>query len=373
MNDSGTKVEFNSFAPMEKELKAEFIQAFERVIARSWYIDGEEKAEFENRFAEYCGVEYCIGVGNGLDALRLILQGMGIGHNDEVIVPATTFIATALAVTYTGATPVFVEVDPKLYTLDVNNVEEKISDRTKAIIAVHLYGQCCDMDPIMSLARKHGIRVIEDAAQAHGALYKGKKAGALGDAAGFSFYPGKNLGALGDAGAVTTDDKNLADKIRALSNYGSIKKYHHIYKGTNSRLDELQAAFLNLKLQHLDRWNDWRKKVARRYLMEIDNPRVCLPKVAGFNDPVWHIFAIRCEGRDDMVKYLNKHGICTTIHYPIAIHMQQAYKDMDIPAGMFPIAEELAATEISLPMYYGLNDNNVSYVVDVINSYELGS
>ena len=364
-----TKVVYNSFETIQKELKKEMMQTFNRIYARSWYIDGEGKSAFERCFAEYCGVARCVGVGNGLDALRLILQGMGIGQGDEVIVPATTFIATALAVTYTGARPVFVEVDPKLYTIDVNKIEERISDKTKAIIAVHLYGQCCDMDPLMDLAHKYEIRVIEDAAQAHGAMYKGRKAGSLGDAAGFSFYPGKNLGALGDGGAVTTNNKTLADKIRALSNYGSLEKYHHIYQGTNSRLDELQAAFLNVKLPYLDKWNGWRSRVADRYLSEITNPLITLPVKAEYSSHVWHIFAVRCKYRDELSKYLKECGVETAIHYPIAIHMQEAYADLGLIKGTFPIAEEIAATELSLPIYYGITDDEVSYVIEKINAF----
>ena len=239
------KIPFVSFLPLEKELKVELHGAFDRVLTRSWYIEGIEDETFEKSFAEFCGSGYCVGVGNGLDALILILKALGIGVGDEVIVPSNTYIATALAVTYVGASPVFVE--PRIETFNINPIliEEKISNKTKAIIPVHLYGQACDMDPIMDVARKHGLKIVEDCAQAHGATYKGQKVGTFGDAAGFSFYPGKNLGALGDAGAVVTNDKEIADRVRALGNYGSDYKYHHIYKGNNSRLDELQAAFLS--------------------------------------------------------------------------------------------------------------------------------
>lgn len=363
------RVVFNSFRKIQFELDIYIRQAFERVYKKNWYVDGEEKAVFEKGFADYCGAKQCVGVGNGLDALRLILQGMGIGQGDEVIVPATTFIATALAVTYTGAKPAFVEVDPKLYTIDVDRIEEKISDKTKAIIAVHLYGQCCDMDKIQRIANKYGLKVIEDAAQAHGAMYKGRRAGSLGDAAGFSFYPGKNLGALGDGGAVTTDNKALADKIRALSNYGSLEKYHHIYQGTNSRLDELQAAFLNVKLPYLNSWNEWRSKVAERYLSEITNPLITLPVKADYSSHVWHIFAVRCKYRDELSKYLKEHGVETAIHYPIAIHMQEAYADLGLIKGTFPIAEEIANTELSLPMFYGISEDEVSYVIEKVNTF----
>lgn len=364
------RVAFNDFEPMQRELKEQMLAAFQRVYERSWYIDGVERKIFEESYACYCGTRYCIGVGNGLEAIRLILQGMDIGYGDEVIVPATTFIATALAVTYVGAVPVFVEVNPDTYTIDCDRIEEKITERTKAIIAVHLYGQTCDMDRIREIAERHGLKVIEDSAQAHGALYKGRKAGSLGDAAAFSFYPGKNLGALGDAGAVTTNDEVLAEKIRALANYGSDKKYHHIYKGTNSRLDELQAAFLSEKLKKLDQWNAWRKKAAERYLKEIRNKALILPKTEDYADPVWHIFAIRTKKRDALEQWLNDAGIGTTIHYPIPMHLQGAYDDLHMPEGSFPIAEMIAAEELSIPMYYGITDEQISYVIDRLNEWE---
>lgn len=365
------KIPFNDFTPIQKELKQQMQEAFERVYERAWYIDGVEKKNFEEAFAAYCGTQYCIGVGNGLEAIRLILQGMCIGAGDEVIVPATTFIATALAVTYTGAKPVLVEVDRDTCTINPALIEEKITDKTKAIIAVHLYGQCCDMDAIIAIAKKYGLKVIEDAAQAHGSLYKGRKAGCLGDAAAFSFYPGKNLGALGDAGAVTTNNEALAEKIRALANYGSDRKYHHIYKGTNSRLDEMQAAFLSVKLAHLDKWNAHRKQIAARYLEKITNPAIKLPVVADYADPVWHIFAVFTERRDVLEKRLNDSGIGTNIHYPIPMHLQGAYADWNIKEGSFPIAEEIATTEISLPMFYGMTQEQLDYVCQTINEMKL--
>ena len=316
------KVPFVSFLPMEKELNSDLRDAFNRVFTRSWYIDGLEDETFEKVFAEYCGTEYCVGVGNGLDALILSLKALGMGEGDEIIVPSNTYIATALAVTYVGAKPVFVE--PKIETFNINpeKIETAITDKTKAIMPVHLYGQACDMDPIMAIAKKYGLKVIEDCAQAHGATYKNRKVGTFGDVAGFSFYPGKNLGALGDAGAVVTNDKELADKIRALGNYGSDYKYHHIYKGNNSRLDELQAAFLAVKLPHLERMNVERRRIADRYLTEINNPTVFLPIVEKDMVPVWHIFGIRCKERDTLEKHLNGEGIGTNKHYPIPMHLQ---------------------------------------------------
>lgn len=365
------KIPFNDFTPMQMELKQQMYDAFQRVYERSWYIDGVEKKAFEDAFASYCGTKCCVGVGNGLEAIRLILEGMHIGAGDEVIVPATTFIATALAVTYVGAKPILVEVDRDTCTIDPTLIEEKITGRTRAIIAVHLYGQCCDMDRIAAIAEKYGLKVIEDAAQAHGSLYKGRKAGSLGDAAAFSFYPGKNLGALGDAGAVTTDDEVLAEEIRALSNYGSDRKYHHIYKGTNSRLDEMQAAFLSVKLAHLDKWNAHRKQIATGYLEKITNPAIKLPVVADYADPVWHIFAVFTDKRDVLEKRLNDSEIGTNIHYPIPMHLQGAYADWNIPKGSLPIAEEIATTEISLPMFYGMTQEQLDYVCCVINEIKL--
>ena len=299
------KIPFVSFKPMEKELDRELRAAFERVYDRSWYIEGEEGQAFEKAFAEYCGVKYCVGVGNGLDALMLVLKALGIGAGDEVIVPSNTYIATALAVTYTGAKPVFAEPDIKTFNIDVTKIEEKINNKTKAIMPVHLYGQPCDMDPIMDIAKKHDLFVVEDCAQAHGAKYKGKKIGTFGDAAGFSFYPGKNLGALGDAGAVVTNNEELAKKIRALGNYGSDYKYHHIYMGNNSRLDEMQAAFLSAKLPILEKMNEERRRIAKKYLEDVKNENVILPYVPDYAEPVWHIFGIRSKRRDELEKYLN--------------------------------------------------------------------
>lgn len=365
------KILFNDFSKMQVELAEEIQQVFSKVYNRAWYVDGEEKRTFEEEFAAYCGTQYCVGVGNGLDAIRLILQGMHIGNGDEVIVPASTFIATALAVTYVGATPIFVETTSDYYTINTSLIEEKITERTKAIVAVHLYGQCCDMTLINEIAKKHNLKVIEDSAQAHGSYFRDKKAGNLSDAAAFSFYPGKNLGALGDAGAVTTNDKNLADEIRALANYGSDYKYHHIYIGTNSRLDELQAAFLRIKLRKLDMWNAWRKNAAKRYLERIGNENVILPKVADGCDPVWHIFAIRSQDRDGLEKHLKINDIGTTIHYPIPIFQQKAYEDLKIKEGSFPIAEMIAKQELSLPMFYGITDEQIDYVCDVINRWKV--
>lgn len=362
-------VPFVSFKPLEKELDADLRAAFERVYQRSWYIEGQEDEAFEKAFAAYCGTEHCVGCGNGLDALMLVLKALGVGEGDEVLVPSNTYIATALAVTYTGATPVFVEPDIRTYDLDPARLEAALTPKTKAVMPVHLYGQPCDMDPIMAFARAHGLFVVEDCAQAHGATYHGQRIGTFGDAAGFSFYPGKNLGALGDAGAVVTNNRDLAEKVRALGNYGSDYKYHHVYQGNNSRLDELQAAFLVAKLPHLDRMNQDRRRIAARYLDEIHNSQLTLPYILPGTEPVWHIFAVRCRKRDELVAYLADKGIATNKHYPIPMHLQGAYASLGIPKGTLPIAEEISATQLSLPMFYGMTEDEVSYVVDALNAF----
>lgn len=362
-------IPFVSFLPMEKELRTELRAAFERVFTRSWYIEGIEDKNFEKEFSKYCGTNYCVGVGNGLEALTLALKGLDIKEGDEVIVPSNTYIATALAVTYTGARPIFVEPDIRTFNMDPSLIEAQITGNTKAIIPVHLYGQACDMDPIMEIAKKYKLFVVEDCAQAHGATYKGQRVGAFGDAAGFSFYPGKNLGALGDAGAVVTNNKELAEKIRALGNYGSDYKYHHIYKGINSRLDELQAAFLSAKLPFLEKANTERRKIAIKYTEGIKNSKIITPYVQEKCTPVWHIYGIRCPQRDALERYLNERGIGTNKHYPIPMHLQQCYRDLNISQGDLPIAEEISSTELSIPMYYGLTDEEIQYIIDTINEF----
>lgn len=363
------EIPFVSFLPMERELDDDIRAAFERVYKRSWYIDGKEDEAFERAFANYCNLKYCVGVGNGLDALVLSLKALGVSAGDEVIVPSNTYIATALAVTYVGASPVFVEPDIRTFNINPKLIESAITDRTKAIMPVHLYGQPCDMDPIMEIAEQHGLFVVEDCAQAHGATYKGKKVGTFGDTAGFSFYPGKNLGALGDAGAVVTNNQELAKKIRALGNYGSDYKYHHIYQGNNSRLDEMQAAFLSAKLPHLDWMNAERRRIAERYLTGITNSEILLPFVPKDMNPVWHIFGIRCKRRSELEKYLTKKGIGINKHYPIPIHLQECYQDLKLKKGDYPIAEEISATELSIPMFYGMKDEEIQYVIDSLNDF----
>ena len=364
------KIPFVTFIPLERELDQELRNAFERVYSSSWYIEGKEDERFESAFASYCDSKYCIGVGNGLDALFLALKALGIGAGDEVIVPSNTYIATALAVVYVGATPVFVEPDIRTYNIDPNRIEEAITDKTKAIMPVHLYGQPCDMDPIMVIAKRHNLYVIEDCAQAHGARYKDKVIGSFGNAAGFSFYPGKNLGALGDAGATVTNDEGLSKKIRALGNYGSDYKYHHIYQGNNSRLDELQAAFLSAKLPILDKVNEQRRSIAQKYLSGIKNPEIILPYVPDYAEPVWHIFGIRCKRRAELESFLNSSGISTNKHYPIPMHLQECFKDLGFVKGDYPIAEEISETELSIPMYYGMTDEEIIYVIDRINEFK---
>ncbi len=366
-----TIVPFADFTAMHGELRVKLTETFNRVIDKNVYIQGEECAAFEKEFAEYCGAEFCVGVATGLDAIYLILKAMGIGGGDEVIVPSNTFIATALAVSYTGAKPVFVEPDITTYNIDPKFIEEKITDKTKAIIAVHLQGRAADMDAINDIAKRHGLKVIEDAAQAHGAKYKGQVVGRLSDAAAFSFYPGKNLGALGDGGAVVTDNADIAKKVRALGNYGSDYKYHHIYKGTNSRLDEMQAAFLRVKLKRLDVWNGARREIAEKYFNGIKNPLITLPpRTEKDFEHIYHVFVIRCEKRDGLEKYLAEKGIGTVKHYPIPMHLQGAYSDLGLKEGDLPVAEKISKTVLSLPMFYGMTDEQVNYVIDAINSFK---
>ena len=360
-------IKFGILDRMHNEIREDIDQAIKRVIDNSYFIEGPYLKEFEQAFADYIGTKYCVGVGNGLDGLKLSLLALGVGEGDEVIIPSHTFIATALAVSDVKATPIFVECDEKTFNIDPSKIEEKITDKTKAIIVVHLYGQCCDMDSILEIARKYNLRVLEDAAQAHGATYKGKKAGNLGDIAEFSFYPGKNLGCMGDGGCITTNDEELAKRVRELRTYGSSAKYVHDFKGVNSRLDELQASIMLAKLPHLDRWNTRRREIANMYKSGIKNSKVVLPEVMEGNEHVWHQFVVRVKDRTKFQKYMEENGIMTMIHYPIAIYKQKAYEEfnnLDLP-----IAETLASEVISLPMYYGLTDEEVNYIIDVINKY----
>ncbi len=353
-----------------RELKAEMDAAYQRVMESGWFIHGEEVQAFEREFAAYCGTQHCIGVGNGLDALHLILRAYGIGEGDEVIVPANTFIATWLAVSYAGARPVPVEPDPRTYNLDPDRIESAIMPNTKAIMPVHLYGQPADMDPITAIAETHGLKVIEDAAQAQGAHYKDRPSGALAHAAGFSFYPGKNIGALGDAGAIVTDDDDLAERVRMYGNYGSKVKYYHDVKGYNSRLDEFQAAFLRIKLSYLEEWNQRRKQIAAYYLQNLsDLPDLTLPHVPDWASPVWHIFTVLHPDRDRLQEHLKEKGVGTLIHYPVPPHLAGAYQEFGFSKGDFPISEAIAATELSLPIGPHMDLDDAGYVVHTIREF----
>ena len=358
------KVPFLDFVQPYEELKAELDEAYQRFMRSAWYILGREVEAFEQEFAAYCGSRHCIGVGNGLEALHLVLRAYGIGEGHEVIVPSNTYIATWLAVSYSGATPVPVEPDPETFNLDPARIEAAITPRTKAIMPVHLYGQPADMDPIMAIARARGLKVIEDNAQAQGARYKGRRTGSLGDAAGNSFYPGKNLGAFGDAGAVTTDDAQLADAIRTLRNYGSRKKYYNECKGYNSRLDEMQAALLRVKLKKLDEWNGRRNRIAQGYLAKFKGtPGLALPKVPEWAEPAWHLFVVRNAKRDILQERLTQAGIGTLIHYPVPPHLSGAYEDTGWKTGAFPLAEDIAKTVLSLPIGPHLASEQADQVV----------
>jgi dTDP-4-amino-4,6-dideoxygalactose transaminase len=333
-----------------------------------YYIMGEESNRFEKDFATYCGTAHCIGTGNGLNALELILQAYNFPQGSEVIVPANTYIASILAISNVGLTPVLVEPDMATYNIDPNRIEQHISPKTKAIMVVHLYGRLCEMSLIQDLAKKNGLKLIEDAAQAHGAISKsGKKAGNLSDAAGFSFYPSKNLGALGDGGAVCTNDKALAHKVRSLRNYGSSEKYINTVQGTNSRLDELQAAFLNVKLPHLDEDNRRRRAIAKNYIENIKNPAVVLPSVENWESHSWHLFVVRTKNRQQLMDYLLSKGVGTNVHYPLPPHKQQAY--IELNKLNLPITEQIHREVLSLPMGTHLSDNDVNNVISAIESY----
>ena len=366
------KVPFQSFVKMHEAIRPELTAKFNAVMDRNYFIMGEEHKNFEKDFASYVGAKFALGCGNGLDALHIILKALGVGEGAEVIVPSDTYIATALAVSYAGARPVFVEPKAGTFNIDPEKIEEKITEKTKAIMVVHLYGRPADMDPIMAIAKKRGLFVVEDCAQAHGAKYKGQKVGTFGDAAGFSFYPGKNLGALGDGGVIVTNDEALAKKCAMLRNYGSEIKYQHDYKGFNSRLDEMQAAFLDAKLPHLDDWNDERKRIAARYLEGIENPLITLPLPSDETfDCVWHVFAIRTKERAALEAYLAEKGIGTLKHYPIPMHLQKAYLDLGYKAGDLPLAEDISATELSLPLFIGMSDDEIRYVIDALNAFRV--
>jgi len=363
------EVPFLDVGQTYSEIKDELDAAYQRVMNSGWYILGEEVAGFEREFAAYCGVKNCVGVGNGLEALQLILRGYGIGAGDEVIVPANTYIATWLAVSNAGARVVPVEPVERTFNIDPSRVEQALTSRTKAILPVHLYGQPADMDLLREIARKHGLKLIEDAAQAHGARYRERRVGNLGDAAGWSFYPTKNLGAYGDAGAVTTNDDELAERIRLLRNYGSKTKYYNEEKGINSRLDELQAALLRVRLRYLDEWNGRRARIAARYLSALRETDIRLPMVCDGADPVWHLFVVRSKQRDSLQAYLKSHGVNTLVHYPVPPHLQKAYPELEISRGTFPVTEAIHREVLSLPMGPHLSDSDVQRTIDEVKSF----
>ena len=360
------------FLPLDKinnRFREEINARIKTILDCGYYLQATECARFESEFASYIGAKYCIGCANGYDALELILRAYGYGQGDEIIVPANTYIATILAISANGCTPVLIEPNIATCNIDPNLIESAITPRTKAIFPVHLYGRVADMPQIIEIAKKHSLRVFEDCAQSHGAELEGKKTGSFGDAAGFSFYPGKNLGCFGDGGCVITDDEDIANKIRAIANYGTDRKYHHIYKGVNSRLDEIQAAVLSVKLKYLDSDNERRRYIARLYLDGIKNPLISLPNAP--NDPkshVWHVFTVRVEGRDAFQKYLLDAGIHTLIHYPIPPHKQEAYSEW--AERSYPVSEKIHREIISLPISPIMTDEEVEYVIDVVNSWQ---
>lgn len=360
-------IKFLDLEKVNNRFRGEIDSRIKTILDKGWYLQGDENETFSKNFAYFCGTEYALGVANGLDAINLIIKAYGFGAGDEIIVPANTFIATILAISQNGCTPVLVEPDINTYNINPELIEAAITPRTKAIIVVHLYGQAVQMDKIWELAKKYDLKIIEDAAQAHGACYQGKRTGNLGDAAAFSFYPGKNLGALGDAGGITTNDNELYEKVKAIANYGSDKKYHHIYKGVNSRLDEIQAAVLDVKLKHLDADNERRRQIAKYYRKNIKNPNIILPQTYDENAHVWHVFVVRCDNREALQKHMEANGIQTNIHYPTAPHKQGAYKELSTLS--YPITEQIHNEVLSLPISPVMSDDEIKKVVEIINAW----
>jgi dTDP-4-amino-4,6-dideoxygalactose transaminase len=365
------RVAFNDLYAHHQPLEEELVAAFRDVLRRSAFILGGSVEKFEKSFAEYCGTQFCCGVSSGLDALSLAITACGIGPRDEVITAADTYIATTLAISRCGARPVLVDCDPVSYNIDIDQIGAAITPATKAILPVHLYGQAADMDAIQSIADRHGLVVIEDAAQAHGATYKGRKCGSMGAIGCFSFYPGKNLGALGDGGAIVTDDEALHDKLLRLRNYGSLKKYYHEVKGGNNRLDAIQAEFLDIKLKKLDEWNEARKHVADRYCSEIDGVKYGLPETSPGRTHIYHLFILRTADRDAVINGLKKADIDFGIHYPLPIHLQEAYSDLDKQKGSYPITEKLSDEIISLPMHPFIAEDEITRVVEALNGLDV--
>lgn len=361
-------IKFLDLKKINDRFNKDFEAKFKELLASGWYLLGEENKSFEQNFAKYCGVKNCVGVANGLDALRLIIKAFDFEKDSEIIVPANTYIASILAITDNNCKPVLVEPDINTYNINPKLIEEKITSKTKAIMVVHLYGQAVNMDEIIKIAQKYKLKIIEDCAQAHGAFYKDKRVGSLGDVAGFSFYPGKNLGALGDGGCVTTNDEEVAAKIRALANYGSHKKYENLYKGLNSRLDELQAGILDIKLKYLDEDNEKRKNIAKFYLKEIKNKNIILPYYDSENSHVWHLFVIRTKKRDELQNYLNSKQIQTIIHYPIPPHKQACYKEFKHLS--LPITEQIHKEVLSLPISPVMSIQEAEFVVKTLNDFK---
>ena len=368
------QVPFVDLAAQYRPIEAEIKQAIDNVLQRGDYILGKDVDLFEQEYARYCEAEHCVGLDNGMSALEFALKALGVGPGDEVIAPANTFIATVLCISASGATPILVDVDPDTSTIDVKAIENALTPRTRAIMPVHLYGQPADMDPIMEIARQRDLFVVEDACQAHGARYKGKRVGALGHASAFSFYPGKNLGAYGDAGALVTNDKRLADKVRMLRNYGQREKYNHVEVGYNRRLDTMQAAILRVKLPHLDDWNAARRACAAHYNLLLRESAVGLPKAADYAEHVWHLYVVRAQDqaqRDALRDHLSACGVSVGLHYPTPIHLQPAYQDLGYHRGDFPISEHLALTGLSLPMFAELSDTMQTYVAEQVLAAQL--
>ena len=347
----------------------EFEEAALRVLRSGWYIMGKELGTFEEAFADYIGAGYCVGLGNGLDALWLAFRILGIGKGDEVIVQANTYIASVMGITINGATPVFVEPD-EYFNIDASKIEEKITDKTKAVLVVHLYGQASRMDKIVDICKRHKLRLVEDCAQSHGSAFRGKVTGTFGDIGCFSFYPSKNIGAFGDGGAIVTDDEEIAKKMRIYRNYGSEKRYYNMVVGTNSRLDEIQAALLSVRLKHAVELNEEKKRIAAEYDKRLDNPNIELPKVREGADHIYHQYVIRCKRRNELMAYLKEKGISTIIHYPIPPHLAQAYEYLGHKKGDYPVTETYADEVLSIPMFNGMLKEELDYTIDVINGFE---
>jgi dTDP-4-amino-4,6-dideoxygalactose transaminase len=363
------KINFNQLDRAYRKFKPEYDQAAIGVLESGWYILGGKVEKFEQQFAEFIGSQYCVGLNSGLDALVLAFRALGIGPGDEVIVPANTYIASVLGITENGATPIFVEPD-EFYNIDASKIEDNISDKTKAILVVHLYGQAANMGKIKEISDRHNLFLVEDCAQSHGACYEGRMTGSWGDIGCFSYYPTKNIGAFGDAGSIVTDNKELCEKVRMLRNYGSKIKYQNEILGVNSRLDEIQAALLLVKLSHYQELREERERIARMYLAAITNPLISLPTIRENADHVWHLFVVRTPDRDRFQSFLQANGIGTQVHYPIPPHLSEAYGYLGYKPGDFPITEHFADTVISLPLYEGMTDEEIDYVVEVINRYE---